>query len=94
MKHIKIAACLMAAPLIMAAGTPEEEAAAAAAAERTQKEAGQADRNAMVCKKFPPRTGSRAARKRQVCKSKAEWDMMDKERYDTLDRVQRDTRGQ
>ena len=94
MKHIKLIACIAAAPLMMAAAGPDEEAAAAAAAEKMQEEAGSADRNVMVCKKFPPPTGTRAARKRQICKTKAEWEQMDKDRYDTLDRVQRDTRAQ
>lgn len=71
-----------------AASGPEEEAAAAAAAERMQAQAGQADRNAMVCKKFPPPTGTRL-RARQICKTQAEWDLMEKDTQDTLDRVQR-----
>ncbi|WP_265528552.1 hypothetical protein [Sphingomicrobium marinum] len=89
MKHIKLIACIVAAPLMIAAAGPEEEAAAAAAAEKQQAEAGADDRNVMVCKKFDPPTGTRAARKRQICKSKAEWEMMEKEAYDTVDRVQR-----
>lgn len=72
----------------IAASGPEEEAAAAAAAERMQAEAGQSDRNAMVCKKFPPPTGTRL-RARQICKTQAEWDLMEKDAQDTLDRVQR-----
>ncbi|NNC48407.1 MAG: hypothetical protein HKO13_08275 [Sphingomonas sp.] len=94
MKLINLIACVVAAPLMIAAAGPDEEAAAAAAAEKMKEEAGKNDRNVMICKKFPPPTGTRAARKRQVCKSKAEWDMLDKDRYDTLDRVQRDTRAQ
>lgn len=94
MRNLKIAMCIMAAPLIIAAAGPEEEAAAAAAAKKMEADAGEADRNVMVCKKFPPPTGTRAARKRQICKTKAEWDQIDKDRYDALDRVQRDTRGQ
>lgn len=89
MTHFKLIACLVAAPLMIAATSPEEEAAAAAAAKKQQEEAGQADRNVMVCKKFDPPTGSRAARKRQICKSKAEWAMMEEEAYDAVDRVQR-----
>ena len=72
----------------MAASGPEEEAAAAAAAEKMQEEAGQADRNVMVCKKFPPPTGTRM-RARQICKTKAEWDFLEDETYDAVDRVQR-----
>lgn len=70
------------------ANSPEDEAAAARAAEKMQSEAGQADRNAMVCKKFPPPVGTRL-RARQICKTQAEWDMLEKETYDTLDRIQR-----
>lgn len=73
---------------LLGATNPEEEAAAAAAAAKMRAEAGQDDRNAMVCKKFPPPTGTRL-RARQVCKTKAEWDLMQKDTYDTLDRVQR-----
>ena len=89
MKLIILPALLLfAAPCAALAVGPEEEAAAAAAAEKMQREAGQADRNAMVCKKFPPPTGTRL-RARQICKSQAEWDMIEDDTYDAVDRVQR-----
>lgn len=57
-------------------GSPEEEAAAAAAAEATAEARGD---NAYVCKKFPPKTGSRLGRERQICMTRQEWEARDEE---------------
>lgn len=65
---------------------PEEEAAAAEAAERTQEEKG--GPNAYVCKKFPPPVGSRLG-KRQICKTQAEWDQLEKDMHDGVRKMQR-----
>ena len=71
----------------MAAAGPEEEAAAAAAAEKMQTEAGQADSNAMVCKKFPPPTGTRLGA-RQICKTNAEWRMLERAQQNDIAKLQ------
>lgn len=41
----------------------------------------------VVCKKFPPPTGTRL-RPRQICKTQVEWDLIRHEEWDALDRVQ------
>lgn len=41
----------------------------------------------VVCKKFPPPTGTRL-RPRQICKTQVEWDLIRQEEWDALDRVQ------
>lgn len=76
-------AALVTAPL--SAAGPEEEAAAAEAAERTQEQGGP---NAYVCKKFPPPAGTRLG-KRQICKTQAEWDQLEKDMHDGIRKMQR-----
>ena len=80
---IMVTASLGAAPL--SATGPVEEAAAAEAAKRTQEEGGP---NAYVCKKFPPPAGTRLG-KRQVCKTQAEWDQLEKDMHDGIRKMQR-----
>lgn len=80
-----IAVAALASAQVSAAG-PEEEAAAAEAAERTQAEKG--GPNAYVCKKFPPPVGSRLG-KRQICKTQAEWDSLEKDMHDGIRKMQR-----
>lgn len=71
---IMAGAALVASPAIGA--DPVEEAieeAAAAAAEATADERGY---NRYVCKKIEVTTGTRMTQRRQICKTQAEWDMM------------------
>ena len=68
----------------VAAGGPQDrdavqqakEDAALAAAEATSEDRGA---NAYVCKRMAPQAGTRLARKRQICKTAAEWRMIEEE---------------
>lgn len=44
--------------------------------------------SAIVCKKFPPPVGSRIGR-RQICKTQAEWDFIQDQEQEAIDRVLR-----
>ncbi len=44
--------------------------------------------NTVICKRFPAPTGSRIG-KRQICKTKWQWDQEKAENADVLDKVQR-----
>ncbi len=81
---IIVFAALCSAPL--SAAGPEEEAAAAQAAKKMQDDEG--GPNAYVCKKFPPPAGTRLG-KRQICKTQAEWDQMEKDLHDGIRKMQR-----
>lgn len=87
MRNLIIAAFMVGSvPAIAFAAGPVEEAAAAEAAKKSQEEKG--GPNAYVCKKMPPPVGTRL-RARQVCKTQAEWDMMEKDMQDGLRKMQR-----
>lgn len=70
------------APLLIAAQAPANGPASA-----PQPDAKVAAIDKVVCKKFPPPTGTRL-RARQICKSQVEWDLIRHEEWDALDRVQ------
>lgn len=73
---------LTAAPFLMAHQAPPATPADQA------RRAGNAHQ--IVCRKFPPPTGTRIfSQQRKICKTNAEWQMMDREIFDSLDRVQR-----
>lgn len=76
----------LSAPMMIAAAGPAEEAAAAEAAKKTQEEKG--GPNAFICKKMPPPAGTRL-RARQICKTQAEWDLMEQDMRDGLRESQR-----
>ncbi|MBB3764574.1 hypothetical protein [Sphingomicrobium lutaoense] len=87
MRNVIIAAFMVAGiPAMAYAAGPAEEAAAAEAAKKTQEEKG--GPNAYVCKKMPPPVGTRL-RARQICKTQAEWDMMEEDTQDGLRKMQR-----
>ena len=69
------------APCIMAAQAPTAPAAAVEKKRTT-------NAHDIVCKKFPPPVGTRLG-KRKICKTNAEWQMMEQEIFDALDHVQR-----
>ncbi|MCJ7421402.1 hypothetical protein [Sphingomicrobium astaxanthinifaciens] len=79
MRHLlatgALALCVAGAAI---AGPPDQarEEAAALAAEATAEARGD---NAYVCKKFPPKVGSRLGGKRQICKTQQEWDLIETE---------------
>ncbi|MCJ8190925.1 hypothetical protein [Sphingomicrobium aestuariivivum] len=78
MKTFLTAALILGASAAVTAAPPAEqqarEEAAAAAAEATADARGD---NAYVCRKFPPPTGTRLGRDRQICKTQQEWDQID-----------------
>lgn len=69
------------APLMMAAQAPSPPPSAVQKKQTT-------DAHKTVCKKFPPPTGSRLG-DRKICKTNAEWQMVEQEIFDALDHVQR-----
>jgi len=69
------------APLIMAAQAPTPPAAAV---EKKQT----SNANEILCKKFPAPTGTRLG-DRKICKTNAQWQTIEQEIFDALDRVQR-----
>lgn len=71
------------APLLIAAETPAVESVAAP---KTDAEAAKATE--VVCKKFDAPTGSRIG-KRQICKTKAQWDYIQDQEQEVIDRALR-----
>ena len=71
------------APLLIAAQTPAVESVSAP---KTDAVAAKADE--VVCKKFDPPTGSRIG-KRQICKTKAQWDYIQDQEQEAIDRALR-----
>lgn len=71
------------APLLIAAQAPTNEPPAGTKAE------GQAKGLDIVCKKFPPPVGTRLGKKRQICKSQAEWDYIHAQDQEALEHAMR-----
>lgn len=68
------------APLMIAAQAPNGDAASQPAAKESIIDK-------VVCKKFPPPTGTRV-RARTICKTQVEWNLIRHEEQDALERVQ------
>ncbi|MBB3764575.1 hypothetical protein [Sphingomicrobium lutaoense] len=90
-KLILGAGLLVGVPALASATGPVEEAAAAEAALKTQEK--DDDANAYVCKKFPPPVGSRLG-PRQICKTKANWKMLETDMQDGLRKMRNSISGQ
>lgn len=71
------------APLWVAAQAPSVEPAAA-----PRTDSGVARLSEVVCKKFPAATGTRIG-KRQICKTKAEWDFIHYQEQEVLEHALR-----
>lgn len=71
------------APLLAAAQAPAIDSVASP---KTDAEAAKA--NEVVCKKFDPPTGSRIG-KRQICKTKAQWDFIQDQEQEAIERALR-----
>lgn len=82
MRSLSTALAAGIAPLLIAA-----QAAGQTPASPAQKGGSVSAVEKLVCKKFPPKLGSRIG-PRTVCKTQVEWDLIRQEEYDALDRVQ------
>lgn len=78
-------------PLLLAAQAPipqsESTPKTSVAAPKTDA-SGPAKGSEIVCKKFPPPIGSRIGR-RQICRTQAEWDFIQDQEQEAIDRVLR-----
>jgi hypothetical protein len=92
MRNMVIAACVIAGvPALASAAGPVEEAAAAEAALKSQEEKG--GPNAYVCKKLPPPVGTRLGA-RQICKTRANWELLETDMQDGLRKMRSSLSGQ
>jgi hypothetical protein len=71
------------APLLIAAASPTAEPPQGAKADNQPAKA-----TDVVCKKFPPPVGTRIG-SRQICKTQAEWDYIQAQEQEALDRAMR-----
>jgi hypothetical protein len=81
----KILSAAVIAPALIAAA-PAAQTAQSAAPAKTAKTA-KVDPNQVICKKFPPPVGTRVG-SRQICKTQAEWDMIDRNQEEVMEEVQ------
>ena len=72
------------APLLVAAQAPETQSVASPKTAAS----GPAKANEIVCKKFDPPTGSRIG-KRQICRSQADWDYIQAQEKEAIERALR-----
>ena len=84
MSLLKIACAAGLAPLLLAAQAPSSQSVATPKTDAS----GAAKGNEVVCKKMDAPTGSRIG-KRQVCKTKAEWDYIQTQQQEVLERAMR-----
>lgn len=54
----------------------------------SSKETAKSEANKVVCRKFPPPPGTRLGARR-ICKTNAEWDLLELDQFQALDQVQR-----
>ena len=72
------------APLIVAAQAPETQSVGSPKTDAS----GPAKANQIVCKKFDAPTGTRIG-KRQICKTQADWDYIQAQEQEAIDRALR-----
>ena len=84
MHWLKMALLTGAAPLLAAAQAPQSQSTTNLKTDAS----GAGKGNEVVCKKFDPPTGSRIG-KRQICRTQAEWDYIQAQEQEAIDRALR-----